>query len=138
MPQTTSEFNIRFENHGASSKTVLTGDIWRGEIRPGPSLVMLVLLAVGCPSRALKGPSDTVRWRGNAALMFRTPGAGLQSLLDVNRFVHTRWWHTPKVMAVHPKGGGTPMCDGRSLAPNVGYFTVSLLSYMLIGCTITT
>lgn len=37
-------------------------------------------------------------------------------------------------MAVHPKGEAPPMCDGRSFAPNIGYFTVSFLSDMVIGC----
>ena len=97
---------------------------------------MLALFG-GCPARVVKGPSNTVRWRGHGALAFETPGVGLQPLLDGNRLVHTRWRHTWKVMGLHPKGGDTPRCDWRSLASNVGYFTVSLLSDILIGCAIT-
>ena len=85
----------------------------------------------------MKAPSNTVRWIGDAAFVFETPGAGLHSLLDVNRLLRTRWWHTRRLMAVHANGGDTPRCDGISLARNVRYFTVSILSDMLIGCAIT-
>ena len=38
---------------------------------------------------------------------------GLQSLLHVHRVVHTRWWHTGKVMATPPAGGNMPIEHGR-------------------------
>ena len=44
----------------------------------------------GCSARAMVSLCDTVRWRVNAALMVRAPGAGLQSLLDANRSVLTK------------------------------------------------
>ena len=94
--------------------------LWRSEIRSGRFLAILALFG-GYLTRVVKVPSDTVRWRGSAALMLETPSAGLQSLLYVNRFVHTLWWNTWKVTALHRNGGDTPKCDGRLLAPHAGY-----------------
>ena len=111
--------------------------MWRSEIRSGHSLAILALFG-GCPAREVMGQSDTVRWLDNTALVLGAPGVGLQLFLDVNRLVETMWWQTWKVMELHPKGGDTPKCDGRSFAPNVEYFAVSLLSEMLMECAITT
>ena len=59
---------------------------------------------------------------------------GLQSLLNVNRVVHTRWWHTWKVMAIPPEGGSTPILDGRLWAPKCEILTVPRHLDMPIGC----
>ena len=119
---------------------VLTGDMWRSEFRPGRSLAMLALFRTfwrfsDQRREGTVGPDQMARCCRFGVWNAR---CGLQSLLDVNRLAHTRWWHTWKVMALQPKGGDTPMGDGGSWAPNVGYFTVTLHSDVLIGCAITT
>ena len=72
--------------------------LWRCKFRPGRLLAMLAIFLRFC-GLYREGTVETCRMTRRCRFDVWNARCGLQSFLDVNRVVHTRWWHTWKAMA---------------------------------------